>query len=210
MTVALRGLLTLLIAATACQGAPDEDTRPVPDRRPGMVQVPEMGRTATCDNRVAGVRLVYPANWHANTGDAPPACSLFHPEPVNPLLMRGGEVPSEIAIVIVRDTVPFERATAIPRGEMWLARERSVVAGHEAERSEIIPGDGLLARGDRTYRYHVDLGGETLIASTRDAGDLPFEQKRRVLDEMMLRLELIDRTGATQRSGDPAGGGSPE
>lgn len=206
----LRGLMALLVIGAACQRSPDEDTRVAPDLRPGAAPVPEMGRTAACENEAAGVRLVYPATWHTNRGDALPPCSLFHPEPVGSLLARAEGVPAEIAIVIVREPLPFEKATEVPKGEMWLAREKATVAGREAERSEIIPGDELLTRGDRTYRYHVDLDGETLIATTRETGDIPFEQKRRVLDEMMRRLELLDGAGRTRGNGTPVAGGSPE
>lgn len=76
-------------------------------------------------------------------------------------------------------------------GRREISRERTTIDGRDAVRMESeTTGDGLHPPGIRSYEYFVDLGGSTVIAVTYDAGNLPFEHKRRVLDAMMSTFDL--------------------
>lgn len=70
-------------------------------------------------------------------------------------------------------------------------RGHTRVGGRPAERMEAqSTGEGLYDRGMQSCSYFIDLGGSTMIASTHDAGELPFDRRKRVLDAMMETLRF--------------------
>lgn len=146
--------------------------------------------TAECVNESEGYALEYPASWHVYTGDLLGPCSLFHPEPFE--VPAYSEVPMEIAIMIDIEPVPYGTFVGDMVGRTTFSRAQTSIDGRQASRIEgETTGEGLHPPGIGSYEYFVDLGGATLIAVTYDAGGMPFERKRRVLDAMMSTLEFV-------------------
>jgi hypothetical protein len=184
-------VLALVSAAAACErretadpagGAAVEDA-------PVTAVDPAMEQTMECANRVEGYALEYPSAWHVNTGELIGPCSLFDPDPIH--VPRESEIPIEIAVMIGFQPIPFATLTGETLGRRDLARERTTVDGREAMRIEgETTGDGLYDRGIRSYQYFVDLGDTTMVAATYEAGALPFERKRRILDAMMATFDF--------------------
>ncbi len=193
-------LAVIMLAVTACQRAPEEEPA-TPTSPAETVTTPTtpaatgpMARTATCENPEASYRIDYPADWETNTGDVVAECSLFDPAPIE--IEPGTEIGFEIAIAVRVDNVPFERVTEEDTAVEVTSREKTTVAGRQAVRIE---GDGTgqasVPEGMGVYRYAVDVDGATLIAATYDAGELAFETKKQVLDEMMASLEFVGTPG---------------
>lgn len=142
-----------------------------------------------------GYSIGYPEGWHVNTPEIVAPCSLFDSEPLE--VPMDSEIPIEIAITIGIESVPYDTMTGDVMGRRDLSRERTRIDGREAMRVRAeTTGEGLYDAGIGSYHYSVDLGEETLIATTFDAGPLPFDRKRAVLDAMMSSL----------RFGEPGGG----
>lgn len=141
-----------------------------------------------CTNPAAGYTLAYPREWHTNTGEVLPVCSLFHPDDF--------EVPERtettgVAISVSREPVAFEFVTGEQPGRRELLEEETTVAEHPAVRLEYVAtGEALLPEGTPVYEYLVDLDGETLIATLRGLGSLDFEASKDVLDGMMESLTI--------------------
>lgn len=142
-----------------------------------------------CTNE-RGFVASYPATWVTNDGSVTLACSLFHPEPF--MVPEGSEIPEDIAVSMHVEYMAFDDVAGSDFGIRTLQREDTVVAGRRAVRRLVEhTGDGLYNRGLRTYAWFVEWGdGSTFIASSHDAGEPPFGEKRRVLDAMMGRLRL--------------------
>ena len=150
---------------------------------------PAMERTSECVNRAEGYAVEYPATWHVNPGDVLDPCALFDPDPIQ--VPRNSEIPIEIAVMIDFEPVRFATLIGDTHGRRELSRERTTVDGREAVRIEgESTGEGLLDSGIRSYHYFVDLGDTTMVAVTYDAGALPFERKRRILDAMMATFDF--------------------
>ncbi len=182
-------MLTLGLAAAACAREAQE-APPVAARSAASEEV--VAEMARCANPQAGYRVAYPAQWQTNPGSVMPECSLFDPEPIQ--LQAGTEIPLDIAVSIRREPVRLETIAGEPRDERVLSRAETTVAGRRALRIESeATGEVMHPEGTRSYRYLVDLGEETLVAATYEAGTLDFASKRRILDEMMSTLELTDR-----------------
>lgn len=196
-------LLALALIATACAredvpeppnggvpadttggAAPDDGTT----ANGGEAADPAMEQTSECVNPTKGYAVLYPADWQVNTSDVVGPCTLFDPEPIE--VPRGSEIPIDIAVMIDVEPVPIATLSGDVRGRRNLSRERTTVDGREAVRIEgESTGEGLYDRGQRSYQYFVDLGDSTMVAATYDAGSVPFERKRRILDAMM---EMFD------------------
>ncbi len=72
-----------------------------------------------------------------------------------------------------------------------ISRERTTVDGRAAVRMESeSTGGGLHEPYFRAYQYFVDLGEETMVATTYDAGEPTFERRRRILDAMMRSFDF--------------------
>jgi hypothetical protein len=183
--------LALSCALAACGR---EEAREAPGVPPavesGSAADPAMERTEECVDRAEGYAVRYPAGWHVNDERILGPCSVFDPEPVE--IPEGSEFPIEHAIQIGFEPVPFATLTeGEVMGRRDLSREPTTVDGREALRIESeTTGEGLHDRGIRFYRYLVDLGDTTMVAATYDAGTLPFERKRRILDAMMATFDF--------------------
>lgn len=148
-----------------------------------------MDETAGCMNPDAGYTVRYPATWHVNTGEILSPCSLFDPDPID--VPRNSEIPIEIAVMIDVEPVPYATLTGNVTGRRDLSREATTVDGRQARRIEgESTGEGLYDRGIRSYQYFVALEETTMVASTWDAGSLPFERKRRILDAMLETVQF--------------------
>ncbi|MBW3577426.1 MAG: hypothetical protein KY462_06755 [Actinobacteria bacterium] len=189
-------LAVIMLAVTACQRAPEEE--PVSPTSPAEtvttpaspVATGPMARTASCENADAAYRIDYPADWETNTGDVLAECSLFDPEPID--IEPGTQIGFDVAIAIRAENVSFERVAEEDMAVDETSREETTVAGRQAVRVEGEgTGQALVPDGMRVYRYAVDLDGATLIAVTYDAGELDFETKRQVLDEMVASLQFV-------------------
>ncbi|MBA2239598.1 MAG: hypothetical protein H0W24_13015, partial [Lysobacter sp.] len=87
--------------------------------------------------------------------------------------------------------VAFAAVTGEMLGRHETVREHTRVAGRPAVRMDAeSTGEGLYDRGMQSYSYFIDLDGRTMIATTHDVGDLPFERKKRILDATMETLEF--------------------
>ncbi len=142
-----------------------------------------------CVDRVEGYSVAYPARWQTNTGEVLGPCSIFHPDPFE--IPRDSEMPVELAVTIGFENMPFAELTGEMPGRREISRERTTVDGRAAVRmvSEST-GDGLHERDLRAYQYFVDLGDETMVATTYDAGEPTFERRRRILDAMMRSFDF--------------------
>lgn len=190
-------IFALALGAAAC--ARPESAEPVEgaagaapapaESPPAAAADPAMERTAECVNRAEGYAVEYPAGWQVYDGEALGSCALFNPDPIE--VPRDSELPLDIAIVIDFEPVPFATLTGDVLGRRDLSREPTTVDGREAVRIESeTTGEGLYDAGIRSYRYLVDLGDTTMVASTYEAGSLPFERKRRILDAMMATFDF--------------------
>ena len=153
---------------------------------------PASEQTVECQNEKLGFRVRYPAGWHANGRGPLPACSVFDPQPVQ--LPEASEVPYRLAVAFRIDERPFDVATGIPAGVEVLKRADLTVDGQPARLLETRQSeDHLPPQGGRAYRYFVNLGGRTLIASTYDIGELDYATKRGVLDRMLGTLKFTEK-----------------
>lgn len=194
-------ILILLLITAACG---QEDSTELRDEAPvgdavgpaGADRSPEtdplMDRTADCVNDLDHYSIEYPADWHVNSGDILNPCSLFDPDSI--VVPENSEIPVEIAVSIDFEPVDFATLTEDALGRRDLSRESATIDRREAVRIEgESTGAGLFEPGLRSYQYFIDLGDTTVIASTYDAGTLPFERKCQILDAMMATLDLLDR-----------------
>jgi len=190
--------LTIALGVIVGCGPQDLRDRPVDGTDTGVPITGEVELTLAneCVDRVEGFAVRYPGGWHTYEGEVVGPCSLFDPDPVE--VPPASEFPLETAIQIAFEPVTFETVTGEVMGRRTIRRERTTVDGREAARVEgVTTGEGLHEPGVRTYEYFVDLGDTTLVAATYEAGTLPFERKRRILDAMMATFDLRapDRTG---------------
>lgn len=183
----------ILFAVVACE--PREPVRQ-PVAAPsaevaGVIEEPERAGAGilpmmeqACVNREEGYSVRYPATWHVNNGTTLDPCSLFDPEPIQ--APENSQIPPSIAVMIEIEPVAFAAVTGEVLGRHETVREFSSVDGRSAVQMDAVStGHGLYDRGMKSYSYFIDLDGTTMIASTHDVGDLPFERKRRILDAMM-------------------------
>lgn len=187
-------LIVTLAAAVAVSCGPRSSSEEPPDvSDPEFTQSedpdPVMPRSKECVNADVGYAIRYPDDWHENTGEIVRPCSLFDPEPID--VPRNSELPIEIAVMIAFEPVSFTTLTGDELGRRVLSRERTTVAGRQAMKIQVeSTGEGLYDRGIRSYQYFVDLGDTTMIATTYDAGRIPFERKRTILDAMLKTIRF--------------------
>ena len=218
----MRDLLTaLLIGGLALAGcASGEDPGDDPDGSPSATAEPEPSPTATEDptpseeptasptasptDEPDGTELAdcaadrftipYPADWSTNDPSGPlDACRVFHPTAID-LPEEPQDIGLQWAVVVYVDAVPFDVASGedAVSGEV-LDQRAATVDGRDAVVREVrSDGVGLVPEGERQYGWLVDLGDETLFATTTTVGDTDYDRDRRVLDRMMDGLTLAD------------------
>jgi hypothetical protein len=185
-------LFILLLLCYGCADRDGEDPAPAPASAPTVAPLAGdtvMQERAECVNREEGYAVAYPAGWQVNSDGIFGPCSIFHPGPIE--IPGDSEVPVDLAIMIGFEGVPIATLTGDVLGRREVARERTRVDGREALRIDSeTTGEGLYDTGIRIYQYFVDLGDSTMVASTFDAGEPPFERKRRILDAMMRSFDF--------------------
>lgn len=193
MKSALALLAALPLAAAACGDPGAVGGRPTEvSPSPEATAPPGVRLTKRCANHEAGYEISHPGGWRTNPGDVMEPCRVFDPDPIP--LEEGTEIPFDVAVVVDVEDVPYaEIRDAI--GDEHAVRVRSNtetrVAGRAAIRVHAVgTGAALLPEGMARYGYAVDLDERTLLVTTFDAGDPPFETKRAVVDAMAESLEL--------------------
>lgn len=210
-------VVVLVMAASACGDATDEaietttttsvlelsisstttntttTTTEAPDAVTSTTMAPEVELGQSCTDQGARYSVEYPAGWSTNSGEVSPPCSYFHPEPF--------EVPEatevfDLAITLRVESVAYETVSEPDVfGERELSRTGTTIDGRRAVRVETeSTGELLLPEGVRSYRYAVDLDGETFVAATFGVEALDFETNKDVLDQMMDSLDLTTGT----------------
>lgn len=209
MSTRLLALLSALaLMLTACQGAEDPaeeppeqtpaDTQPAtpdaPDEPDDGDEPGEDQAWQSCTNPVAGYTVSYPGDWVTNEGDElMDDCRVFDPGPLD-LPDAPQDLSLDYGATLSVEPVGFDTVTGGDAGASLESSEDTEVAGRPAVREELVgTGETLIPEGTAFTRYAVDLGGgETFLAHTYDVGDLAYEEKVAVLDEMMTTLEFDD------------------
>jgi hypothetical protein len=142
-----------------------------------------------CVHGQGGFTVNFPAGWHTNDGSVMDPCVLFDPSAIE--VPYASELPADIAVGVHLEEVSYERVAGETFGIVVLSREELPVAGRRGQRRLVEhTGDGLFDAGVRSWQYIADWGdGRTLIAVSHGVGEPDFETRRRVLDEMMVRLQ---------------------
>jgi hypothetical protein len=180
-------VLALWIIAAGCGG-----DAPAGAAADGAGEESDAGAEATwqrCQHGQGGFTVAYPAGWQTNDDSVMPGCVLFDPSAIE--VPYASELPADIAVGIRVEAVPYDRVAGETFGIRVLSREEWTVAGRPGLRRLVEhTGDGLFDAGIRSWQYIADWGdGRTLIAVSHDVGEPGFDTKRRVLDEMVARLQ---------------------
>lgn len=202
LLMAITGITVVALAASACGS--DEETAAPSDSTVTVVTSTTSPTTSsssttaataapsdwpTCTSPGETYTVAYPPGWSTNSGRVSPPCTFFHPEPFQ--VPEATEV-VDLAVTLRVEQVPFE-TVADPGGEAQreLSRTETTVAGAPAVVVEAeSTGDALLADGVRSYRYAVDLEGQTLVAVTYAVEGLDYGANKAVLDQMVESLTL--------------------
>ena len=180
-------LLLIAVAAIAACAAPAVDTnesRSSETPAPTATVAAPAALPQRCTNAQYGISVSYPEGWHTNDGSVIPACSVFHPAPIE--VPRQSELPFELAVALHVETGPVDQLTRSSQFERVLSSAPVTIGGRTGSRVEVeATGEGLADRGLRSLRYVVDLGGgRSLVASTH-ATDDSYEQNKEVLRRMV-------------------------
>jgi hypothetical protein len=189
-------LLCILGGALTLGGCPGRTPDP---SAPGVVPETPAPEMVSCTNEDWGYQVEYPAGWHTNSEGPLPACTLFHPTPIQ--VPEASEVPLDIAVMFGFQPESLDSLLDPARvGDRVLRQEETTVGGRRAVIREIEgTGELVLGRGERAYHYFIDLGDdETLIASTQEVGPIAYTEKQAVLDRMMQSLRLLDDPDETE------------
>lgn len=175
----------VLLAASACASEDPVDSGPTP---------PPVREAVwnSCTNPAGAYAIDYPQEWHTNDADGLEPCRVFDPEPVE-LAERPQEIAITHGVIIGVEDVAFGTFTSADAGFEVIDEEQVEVDLQRAVRQELVAtGQGLYPEGTELTRYAVDRNGETLVAQTFKAGELPYQRKVQVLDEMMSELEFLE------------------
>jgi hypothetical protein len=182
-----RKLSIIAVVTIAACAAPPPDTQ-APRSREEVTQTAAAAPATTlsqrCTNSQFGISVAYPEGWHTNDGSVIPACSVFHPAPIE--LPRESEIPFELAVVLHVEKGPVDQLTRSSQWERVLSSTETTIGGRKATRVEVeATGEGLANRGLRSLRYVVDLGGGRALVATTHAVDGSYEQNKEVLRRMV-------------------------
>lgn len=205
VTLTLFAALALLLAACAEEPAGDDPpaTTPPAETPGGDGGVPDPEPTSgdgaddtgwqTCENPVGGYEVSYPPDWETNEDDElMDDCRVFDTPPLE-LPDQPQDLSLDYGVTIAVDNVPFDVATGEDIGATVESSEETEVDGLPAVRQETVgTGEALIPEGVATTTWFVDLGDATLIATSYDVGEPPYEEKVAVLDRMMASMELAD------------------
>lgn len=190
----LAGLVTL---AAACSSGGSGGATPAPPAGASGLEL-----TQTCRAPDAGYQIRYPAGWHTNDPAAGGPCRFFHSEPFALPLEAGA---TGVTISFATLNVPFDRVVPTGGDAAMRVHERTdaSVAGRRAARVESTPpGEGPDAGAQRTVHLFVDLGGRTLVGTTRRSRPAGTpEANISVLEEMMATLTVLGAEGTCSAAG---------
>ena len=142
----------------------------------------------TCESD--DITVDYPGSWNVHENADVPPCRVFHPQPIEDFVGESQHYAARLYI----DPVEFEDAAGSSGGEE-LSRRETTVDGRDAVVIEAqSSGEAMLAEGERSYTYIVDLDGMILVGTTTSVGDTDYERDKQVLDRMMetLTVDLTD------------------
>lgn len=187
--------LALFIVAAGCAADPSPDApqdangRQVQDGASHGADATANAAWQRCQHGQGGFTIEYPAGWQTNDDRVMPGCMLFDPSAIE--VPYASELPADIAVGIRIEEVPYDRVAGEMFGIRVLSREEWTVAGRPGLRRLVEQtGDGLLDAGIRSWQYIAGWDdGRTLVAVSHDVGEPGFDTKRRVLDEMIARLQ---------------------
>lgn len=125
-----------------------------------------------CVDTTFGYDVQYPSDWSTATGEL--ACRFFEPEPFT--VPRASDF-GGTALEVLPQEQPFDDALASlidTRYARTEIREEVTVGGHRGFRLELVAtGEGLNAKGTRTYGYLLQRAGDgaIVIQTTAQPGD---------------------------------------
>jgi hypothetical protein len=178
-------ICALLLGALAAGCQPGDDLPPPPDAWPP--DNTDQAAVVTCTNDEIQATVRYPRDWHTNTGEVMPACSLFDPEPIE--VDPATDIPLDIAVIMRLEQRPFEAFGEPVRGEQRDASGEVTVDGRRGLAVDwTTTGEGMLPEGVRVRSYYVEHGQATLVAETYELGDPSFTVRQAILDRVMETL----------------------
>lgn len=187
----LLAVLTLLVTACGSETNTDSSTTSSTSRTGS-----ERASWSQCANPEGDYSVEYPGDWETNDATVVPPCSVFHPEPFE--LAPATEIPSNLAVVVGIDNVSFSELQRSRRGLDVHDRQETDVAGRQAVRLQgVTTGEALWTADTPMTVWNVDLNGRTFIARSLDIGDVPYDRKVTVLDEMMESLRIGNTTSTS-------------
>lgn len=184
--VVLAGVGGLLFGLLQGADTPAEMAQPeqADEQGPTVEQEPGIALEASCTGPEDRYEVRYPDDWHT---DDPTACRFFDEEPLGEAI--GG--PALGAVTVRLEPVAFDDVVGPDETVRVLSSEEATIDGHPAVRQvQESTGAGVGPEGVLSYTYFVELGDETLIASTQDADGVDFDERRRLLDEMVASLRI--------------------
>jgi hypothetical protein len=180
-----RVLALACLLAVAC-------AEPAPPVAPPVATPPAQtapALTERCTNVRHGFSVSYPAGWSTNDGSVIPACSVFHPAPIQ--LPRESEIPFELAVVIGVENAAFDPAVRSSQWERVISTQRLKIEGRDAVRVESeATGEGLAERGMRSVRYVLDLGNDRTLVATTNATSDAYAHNQDVLARMVATISV--------------------
>lgn len=183
-------MAVLAVLAAACGAGTTQSEVSPPSSSPTAAEAsPALANR--CVNDGGGYAVHYPDGWETNTGEIVPACRLFDPDPIE--IEPYTELPFSLAVSIrVADIAFDDRPWSDDLGQDVLEAEDTEVDGRRAVAVRTRgTGEALVPEDMDAYHYYVDVDGGTLIGATYEAGDLDFEDKTVILDDMMGGLDLL-------------------
>ncbi|MEC4818238.1 MAG: S-layer homology domain-containing protein [Scytonema sp. PMC 1069.18] len=183
------------VAAALCQvknlaGVPNEYivNFSQPGNQPNKGDSISLGQR--CTNDQIGYAVSYPNNWQTNSGEVVNQCEVFDSESIQ---LEPYTEDFDEAVYFDLEKVSFDRlanpdsrsANVISRREITIDGRQAVVIETEAT------GFGLLPEGRLSYKYVIDFGDRTLVATTYDVPNQDYQRNKQVLDRMVDSLDLI-------------------
>lgn len=189
-------LLTLLVGACGrAVDAPDV-AAPSPSRAETS---PAMQR---CTNPQDGYSVSYPTNWHTNSGEVLPTCTVFDDGPIE--LTQGSEVPFDAALFLQVIDRPISHLDDDPAIEVIDRRTRQIGGRDAVEVRFRSTGQALLPEEVHGHRILVRLQeGTTLHASSYDLDERPLDDNLDTMRQMLRTLDTPVVTPSTRSTPSP-------
>ncbi len=170
-------------AAPTPSVAPSDSPAETPAQTPATPEPSVAADSATCRSETAGITVIYPAAWHAYSGDARWTCLLFDPNPIT--ITPDSELPM-VGIAIFSDTRSAATVLADYKTTSvytLLNSDTGTVDGKDAWAYEVEnTGEGYYQKGVRQTVVVVDRGsrGSLILETVGNAGE-PYDTYVQVL-----------------------------